>query len=112
MEKFLTPEEKQIEKLQEQLAASQARERELREALQELVNLMEDVRCGDYKPDSFICQPAFEALSKPSDTSALDAAITAAKAEEREAIFVYAESIAHHGTAGEVSLFIRARETT
>jgi hypothetical protein len=35
----------------------------LREALEELVDLMEEVRAGGYKPDSFTCQPARAALA-------------------------------------------------
>jgi hypothetical protein len=31
---------------------------QLKEALIELIDLMEDVRSGNYKPDSFTCQPA------------------------------------------------------
>lgn len=34
------------------------------EALSEMVDLMEDVISGDYKPDSFTCQPARDALAK------------------------------------------------
>ena len=47
----------------------------LRSMLQELVDLMEDTRCGNYKPDSFTCQPAFEALSTPPSTQALAALV-------------------------------------
>lgn len=53
------------------LAESHAREMELRKALSELVDIVEDIRAGDYKPDSFTCQPAFSALSLPHDDTAL-----------------------------------------
>jgi hypothetical protein len=42
----------------------QANNERLRSALSELVDLMEDVRTGDYKPDSFTCQPARVALGR------------------------------------------------
>lgn len=37
---------------------------ELLEALSELADLMEDVRTGEYKPDSFTTQPARAAIAK------------------------------------------------
>jgi antitoxin component of MazEF toxin-antitoxin module len=37
---------------------------ELYEALEELANLMNDVRSGNYRPDSFTTQPAEFALAK------------------------------------------------
>jgi hypothetical protein len=37
---------------------------ELLEALEELVDLMEAVRTGEYKPDSFTTQPARAAIAK------------------------------------------------
>lgn len=49
------------------LQAVEERERMLEEAaevLRELVDLMEDVRDGGYKPDSFTCQPARAFLAK------------------------------------------------
>ena len=46
---------------------------QIEEALSELMDLMDGVREGDYKPDSFTNQPAEEAL----------AAIRAARAQEK-----------------------------
>ena len=37
---------------------------DLYEALEELMEIVEGIRLGDYKPDSFTCQPARFALSK------------------------------------------------
>ena len=37
---------------------------DLRSALEELANLMDDVRSGDYVHDSFTCQPARDVLAK------------------------------------------------
>jgi hypothetical protein len=37
---------------------------DLLEALKELVDLVEGVRDGSYKPDSFTCQPALAAIAK------------------------------------------------
>lgn len=62
----------------EQLAASQAREVQLRDALSELVDLVQDIRAGEYAPDSFTCQAAIAALALPSDTTALEALIAKA----------------------------------
>lgn len=39
----------------------------LREALDELATLMDDVIAGNYKPDSFTCQPARKALDATDD---------------------------------------------
>lgn len=63
---------------EEQLAASQAREQQLREALDELVDLVQAIMEGEYKPDSFTCQPALQALALPQDTTALEAMIAKA----------------------------------
>lgn len=38
--------------------------KQLREALSELADLMDDVRTGDYRPDSFTTQPARIALEQ------------------------------------------------
>jgi len=40
---------------------------ELREALDELATLMDDIIAGNYKPDSFTCQPARKALAATDD---------------------------------------------
>lgn len=45
-----------------QLSEQAARVKVLEENLQEAVDLMEDVRTGEYKPDSFTTQPWREAL--------------------------------------------------
>lgn len=50
--------------LLEELAATSKTVEIMREALEELADLMDDVRAGEYKPDSFTTQPAREALSK------------------------------------------------
>ena len=39
-----------------------AENKAIRECLQESINLMEDVRSGDYQPDSFTTQPWSRAL--------------------------------------------------
>ena len=57
--------------LRQQLAESQAREQGLREALSELIDLVGDMVSGEYKYDSFTLQPAREALSQPTDSTAL-----------------------------------------
>jgi hypothetical protein len=41
---------------------------QLVEALEELANLMDDVREGAYTPDSFTCQPARAALKAAKET--------------------------------------------
>ena len=41
---------------------------ELLEALMELADLMEDILSGDYKPDSFTCQPARRAIAKATQS--------------------------------------------
>jgi len=52
--------EQEIERLQAEVAR-------LREALEELADLMDDVVAGTYKPDSFTTQPARAALSDTTD---------------------------------------------
>lgn len=44
------------------IQATEARAQGLVEALTELTDLMDDVCCGDYEPDSFTTQPARQAL--------------------------------------------------
>jgi predicted RNase H-like nuclease (RuvC/YqgF family) len=53
----------------EKIAALEKRVERLRGALEELVDLMEDVRSGDYTPDSFTCDPARAALKQDEDKS-------------------------------------------
>lgn len=47
---------------QKRACNAEAENDRLRAALEELVNLMEGVRSGEYTPDSFTCQPAREVL--------------------------------------------------
>lgn len=49
-------------KTEKELKRVKAKADELADALSELIDLMEGVREGDYRPDSFTCQPARIAL--------------------------------------------------
>jgi hypothetical protein len=60
--------EKMYQEAERDLKKAESETRQLREALQELADLMEEVRTGNYKPDTFTCQPARRVLAggKPS----------------------------------------------
>ena len=59
----------EITKLRETIPAQAAVIEKLREVLEELVDLVQDIRAGEYKPDSFTCQPALAVLALPTDST-------------------------------------------
>lgn len=65
------------------IAAQAAVIERLREALDELVDLVQDIRAEEYKPDSFTCQPALAALAIPTDSTQI---LDEVRKKEREKV--------------------------